>query len=694
MKMQIKQFLFFFTVIFKDIYQGINMSLPPNFTPTFFAGPVPPFCLKVTCDNPVQTTLNRWTARLSTTGQLIYEAATQYDPSYIKVGQWFSNTVGGYAWQVVEISFQNTFYADVTLEDVEYFNESYFPSDPVQGPLNGFIGYVFNLNLQGVPTLTLIDPSDLPSLTFVTDLQGSFAARNRNINYVRVYQPNHGFSVGEFVYMDSAGLFQLSTSSSSTVYQTLGVVTSLGFPYTANGLTPAPVPNPDYFCFQPYGVYYPYYDAPFTTADPAGTIYYLSGTGSLTNVQPTSNDYAAYIKISASGDLILLSKSYGASSSATGPGIQGEGDTLYIEGNLNVAGMLSVDQVTGLVQIPNDLVVNGTLYANEIAYGDVVKIGDDITFTTSDGAVTAIIGDFQQLKVHEDAKFYGDVIIKGTVEASTGVFNNLVTEELLVHQSASFSGPVSFGGDVTIQGVLDATTGVFDNLVTDQLTVLQTATFSGPVTFNATVDASGQTGIFGTIIADNIIGPFPSSSGPFENLTVNNNLYLGNELLPIETGADDTIYINGNVNVSDVVSINRVDGTTQIANDLIVFGTITANTFDFNNYLAVGENIVLDSSSNTISVGSLTLTSTYFATGAALIYDTRSASRGQVIVPNGYQSVIVLSSQANRSSFIQAVVCSDNTSQIVQRVIPLPGAFKIVMSGTIGDITVNWMIVN
>jgi hypothetical protein len=631
------------------------MSYPGIIPPIFMAVSV----LNVTVPNPSIT--NVWDIQITTNGQNFYGAnlLTTYD---IKETMWFSNRSQGFAWRIMSITISDPQNATIRVEDVDFYNNMLdnLGSGLAPSYANGFI---FELDSDGLPSMY-----DIRSVTesdgitpiyldqyWANDLIGRFNGYNNFNKYISQIQLSQTFVPGNVIYLDPTDqLFHLSTDLTGAIYNSIGIVTTSGqIDY-----------NPDSFTWQPFGQYTQWYkiQPSIPALDPIGTVYYINATGTY-STSSTGAVYPVYIKIDALGNAILLSHPYGLqpSTASTGAAISGDGDTLYIDANLNVAGVLSVDKETGLVQIPNDLVVNGTIYANEIAYGDVVKIGDDITFTTSDGAVTANIGDFKQLKVHDEAKFYGDVIIKGLLEASTGVFNNLETQHLLVEQGASFSGPVTFGDTVTV---------------------------------NATLDASGQTGIFGTIIADNIIGPIPGFSGVVDNLTVTNNLYLGNEMLPIETGADDTVYINGNVNVSDLVNINRTFGVVEIANDLYVYGVLRADTFDFNNYLAVGDNIVLNSSSNNISVGSLSLTSVYFATGAALIYAANNASRGQVIVPNGYSSVLVLSSLVSPTSFVNAVVCSDNTTQVVQRVVPLPGAFKIVMSGTIGDIRVNWLIVN
>ena len=296
-------------------------TLPPIITPAGpYVGPVPAICFSAQASNVASISNNpaRWTMRLDANTRSIYETETQYDTRYLKVGQWYANQAGGYAFKIVAISFQNDSYALCTCEDEDFFNEANYPTNPAQGPSDGGVGYIFELSPQGVPMLTQIDSNLTPSLTYITDLQGAFASRNRILQYVRVAQTAHGFAPGNFIYLSTADqLYHKSNSTTSTVYNTIGLVTSYGFPYDSG------VPNPNFFCYAPFGQYYPAGQMSGTLLtilpplDPVGTVYYVDSTGGLTSVKP-SNAFPAYIKISTGGDAICLKGQYGLSAGGGG----------------------------------------------------------------------------------------------------------------------------------------------------------------------------------------------------------------------------------------------------------------------------------------------------------------------------------------------------------------------------------------
>ena len=165
--------------------------LPPATTPAGpYAGTVPAICFAANASSVAQIDYNKWTLRLDAIPRVIYESGYQYDTRYLQVGQWYANRAGGYAYKIVDISYQDSVYALCTVEDEEFFNAANYPTNPAQGPASGLTpGYIFEINEQGVPMLTQMNVTYMPSLTYVSDLQSAFASRNRILQYVRVYQP-------------------------------------------------------------------------------------------------------------------------------------------------------------------------------------------------------------------------------------------------------------------------------------------------------------------------------------------------------------------------------------------------------------------------------------------------------------------------------------------------------------------------
>jgi hypothetical protein len=89
---------------------------------------------------------------------------------------------------------------------------------------------VFEIGDDGLPVLMEIDQSltNQISSNFVTDLINRFRSRNYFTSYLRVYQASNTFTEGNFLTITSTGSYELSTSSTSSVYNTIGVVTSIG----------------------------------------------------------------------------------------------------------------------------------------------------------------------------------------------------------------------------------------------------------------------------------------------------------------------------------------------------------------------------------------------------------------------------------------------------------------------------------
>ena len=152
------------------------MSLPPT---SGIVGPVPPICFGATpqlgsvaliSSNPAQ-----WSMRIVCTPQAIYEGTVLYttETGTFQVGQWFSNDQNGYCFKVVQITQQNSSFADIVVEDEEYFNEANYPYYGSPSPLDGVLGYVFTLNQQGVPLLTQVNPSALPGPLYLHNVNTS-----------------------------------------------------------------------------------------------------------------------------------------------------------------------------------------------------------------------------------------------------------------------------------------------------------------------------------------------------------------------------------------------------------------------------------------------------------------------------------------------------------------------------------------
>ena len=130
----------------------------------------PPLCLRVlyTSVSPTIGYTNRWTCTLSVTPQGY--GTGEYNGTNILVDQWTSNGLNGYTWKIIQIVSSSALTPIVIVEDVGDYNTIIDPSQGIDGgsPSQGFFGYVYELNSQGLPLLLEVNAP--PTITW-TDAQ-------------------------------------------------------------------------------------------------------------------------------------------------------------------------------------------------------------------------------------------------------------------------------------------------------------------------------------------------------------------------------------------------------------------------------------------------------------------------------------------------------------------------------------------
>lgn len=115
----------------------------------------PPLCLEVVFTN-VQATSNPnlYTATFIATGQQAYGTGDSfYNVHNLATGMWCGNNSYGYSFLITQISNVSDQTADVVIEDVDGFNASIDPSGIGGGPGDNVVGYVYELNANGLPVL-------------------------------------------------------------------------------------------------------------------------------------------------------------------------------------------------------------------------------------------------------------------------------------------------------------------------------------------------------------------------------------------------------------------------------------------------------------------------------------------------------------------------------------------------------------
>ncbi len=258
------------------------------------------------------------------------------DPTYIKVGMWIANVAYGVCFEIINIVSQNSTSIVMDVLDVDNYSgaDGIGGLDPnTQGINTSLDTIVFELGDDGLPVLMEIDQSltNQISNNFVTDLINRFRSRNYFTSYIRAYQASNTFAEGNFLTITSTGSYLLSNSSSSSVYNTIGVITSIG------------IPDTDWFTYRPFGQYLRGSRISPSLTGPSsgiGKIYYLNSTGGLTTTSPTTNPYPVYLQVSTGGDAILLKGQYGLQPSSSTGG-----------GGTNLEPMFTVDFNTGLISV-------------------------------------------------------------------------------------------------------------------------------------------------------------------------------------------------------------------------------------------------------------------------------------------------------------------------------------------------------
>ena len=251
--------------------------------------------------NPSDAFINypyRWTVTFSVISQAHSDPSTRVPYYYagldIAVGDWFSNAVGGAAWQIVSITSANDTTVVVVVEDIDLFNTVSDPSGSASGaPANLIDGFIFQVGDDGLPILAPLVPLVITP-QWQTDVISRFLFRNMTEKYYKVHQVSHGFTTGQLIKLTSAGTYALASAITDTV---IGIVRD------------SAIPSADYFTYRPIGQVINNI-SPTLPGNPGDLIYLNpSVPGGYTNVAPASAlQQPIYIRLETSSKGILLSR--------------------------------------------------------------------------------------------------------------------------------------------------------------------------------------------------------------------------------------------------------------------------------------------------------------------------------------------------------------------------------------------------
>ncbi len=243
---------------------------------------------------------NRWAVTMHVESQEHGDPVTPtpyyYDGNDVKVGDWFSASVGGLAVKIVSISSQSSDTVVAIVEDVERYNllvEASSVSSFGSGSSGG--GVIFELGDDGLPVLSPLPDSYLLT-TFATDMMSRFRYRNLMRSFVRVNQPDHSFAMGDIIRPDFAnpGRF-VKALADVNVASVIGVVSDVN------------TPSDNWFNFKPFGEIRE--NVKPDLIGNYGDFFYVDpvNAGLLTKVRPFNNARPVYMRLENSNRALLLS---------------------------------------------------------------------------------------------------------------------------------------------------------------------------------------------------------------------------------------------------------------------------------------------------------------------------------------------------------------------------------------------------
>ncbi len=619
------------------------------------------------------------------------------DPTYIKVGMWIANVAYGVCFEIINIVSQTTTSIVMDVVDVDNYSgaDGLGGLDPnTQGINTALDTIVFELGDDGLPVLMEIDQylTNQISNNFVTDLINRFRSRNYFTSYVRAYQASNTFQEGNFLTITSTGSYQISNSSTSSVYNTIGVVTSVG------------IPDTDWFSYRPFGQYLrgsriiPSLTGP---SSGIGKIYYLNATGGLTTTTPTSNPYPVYLQVSTGGDAILLKGQYGLQpSSGTG-------------GSANFDPMFTVDFNTGLISIASSTGGNSQFIFDTNTSQLQLATGSSITSINPDDTVF----------IDSNLNVYNSM----TVEATTGITSfvcytggELVpaveidpcNKEIIMMSGTSIT---SYNPDDTV--FIDSNLNVYNSMTVEATTgITSFVCYTGGELVPAVeIDPCSKKVIM-------MSGSSISSVNPGDTVFIDSNLnvynsmtvdattgitsfvcYTGGELVPtleidpcnkeiiMMTGStirsenpQDTIFIDGNFNSSNIFTVDQVVGNIGV--NYYTGGNLIRNTS-----IDVYGNIMSTGTANISSLGTNNLIiNNFINNGLSTSPITINSNRGRFSFNNwastGTTTILVNNNRVNSLSSVFSSISNYSTSTTFPTIlssIPSSGSFRIILSNNL-----------
>lgn len=329
--------------------------------------------------------------------------AFNFDAYHVTEGMWLGQTNGS-AFQIISASTPtDATHIDVTLKDVDLFN--LLNDSAISGsnsPVEGNYSILFNLSEDGDPILSAVElqRANLPDINYwLNDLYGRFQYRNLVTNYYNNNPDNlvygSGYVVGQLVYLDNTGQFQVVDSTNQTqLEKAFGIITSVNEPEDGN------------MTVKPFGKITGGLN--LTGIGAVGDLLYYDSTASgstyLTTTKPANYPLPVYIKISNSS-AAFLGWPLTTGVSGTSGGASGSSGSSGQSGTSGVDGINGI--TTGAIYYFNDSVI-------EVA--GIKQLSTEPT-SGSQRTVTATVGGGAEWNIESYiSKQFGFSVIPGGVQ--------------------------------------------------------------------------------------------------------------------------------------------------------------------------------------------------------------------------------------------------------------------------------------
>lgn len=242
----------------------------------------------------------RWSVSMDVTSQphssSLGKSPFSFTGEDIKVGDWASDIVTGFAVKIVSIEEQGQGHVVCTVEDVDRLNTFTDPTGNGYGIGNTGQWLVFTLGDDGLPILGPMSFS-YGAIAINPAWQLDQISRFRFRNYLRsnypVHQADHGFNVGDLIRMTADGY--VKATASDTAAAVVGSVSDIG------------TPGAEWFTYRPVGRVVENLE-PGLPGD-AGDLVYLGTDGSLTIAKPNAWAKPVYIRLETENKGIVLDRS-------------------------------------------------------------------------------------------------------------------------------------------------------------------------------------------------------------------------------------------------------------------------------------------------------------------------------------------------------------------------------------------------